>query len=83
MEFKWFVRFSPKTNILRDIFCLIKAIFLGKGENIWDHFTHNQPNKIADHSNGDIACDFYHKYKEDIKIMKEMGVKIPNIISYS
>ncbi|KAJ8976262.1 hypothetical protein NQ317_006340 [Molorchus minor] len=46
----------------------------GKGENIWDHFVHTQPELIADKSNGDIACDSYHKYKEDVAILKEMGV---------
>ncbi|KAF3330115.1 Beta-glucosidase 11 [Carex littledalei] len=45
----------------------------GKGPSIWDTFTH-LPDKIADGSNGDVADDFYHRYKEDIKTMKEMGM---------
>ncbi|XP_069695510.1 myrosinase 1-like [Periplaneta americana] len=46
----------------------------GKGVNIWDTQTHNKSYLIADHSTGDVACDSYHKYKEDVQLMKEMGV---------
>ena len=46
----------------------------GKGSNIWDEFTH-QPGKIEDKSTGDIACDHYHKYKDDVKLMAECGLK--------
>lgn len=45
----------------------------GKGRNIWDEFC-KQPGKIVDHSSGDIACDHYHRYKEDVKLISEMGV---------
>ncbi|XP_058073470.1 beta-glucosidase 12-like [Magnolia sinica] len=45
----------------------------GKGISIWDNYTRTHPEKIKDQSNGDIAVDFYHRYKEDVKIMKEMG----------
>lgn len=45
----------------------------GKGRNIWDEFC-KQPGKIVDHSNGNIACDHYHRYKEDVKLISEMGV---------
>lgn len=44
----------------------------GKGESIWDVFC-QQEGKIVDNSNGDIACDHYHRYKEDVKLMKGMG----------
>ncbi|GAB2212813.1 hypothetical protein Droror1_Dr00020807 [Drosera rotundifolia] len=46
----------------------------GKGPSIWDEFTSKYPDKISDHSNGDIANDLYHRYKDDIKIMKKMGL---------
>ncbi|KAJ4772079.1 Beta-glucosidase D7 [Rhynchospora pubera] len=46
----------------------------GRGPSIWDTFTHRYPDNIADRSSGDVADDSYHKYKEDVKIMKEMGM---------
>ncbi|RXH99529.1 hypothetical protein DVH24_021331 [Malus domestica] len=46
----------------------------GKGPSIWDNFTHQYPEKIIDGSNGDVADDQYHRYKEDVKIMKDMGL---------
>jgi beta-glucosidase len=45
----------------------------GKGESIWDRFSH-EPGKIKNNENGDIACDHYHLYKEDIKLLKQLGV---------
>ena len=46
----------------------------GKGESIWDHYTHHHKGKIHKHENGDIACDFYHKYESDIALMKQMNI---------
>lgn len=46
----------------------------GKGLSVWDAFTH-QPDKILFDHNGDVACDHYHRFKEDIGIMKELGIK--------
>ncbi len=46
----------------------------GKGENIWDRFSHI-PGKIYEGDNGDVACDHYHRYEEDIEIMKKIGLK--------
>mgnify|MGYP006289851847 CR=1 FL=1 len=45
----------------------------GKGESIWDKFAHSTK-KINNNDTGDIACNHYHLYKEDIAHMKEMGV---------
>lgn len=47
----------------------------GKGENIWDNFTHSIPSPIADNSTGDTACDSYNKYMDDVEILKAMGVR--------
>ena len=46
----------------------------GKGESIWDHFSHT-PGKITNGDNGDVACDHYHRYPEDISLMRQIGLK--------
>ncbi|PON69726.1 Glycoside hydrolase [Parasponia andersonii] len=46
----------------------------GRGPSIWDTYTHRYPEKIKDGSNGDVATDEYHHYKEDVGIMKEMNL---------
>jgi beta-glucosidase len=46
----------------------------GKGESIWDRFSHT-PGCIRTGETGDVACDFYHRYPEDVAIMKELGLK--------
>lgn len=45
----------------------------GKGESIWDMVSH-KPDKIRNGDTGDIACDHYHRYKEDVQIMKAMNL---------
>ncbi|KZK76663.1 Beta-glucosidase A [Pseudovibrio sp. W64] len=45
----------------------------GRGPTVWDHFTHI-PGNIADGTNGDIACDHYHRLEEDVALMKELGL---------
>ena len=44
----------------------------GKGESIWDRFAHT-PGKIKNGDTGDVALDHYHRYKEDVQLMKAMG----------
>jgi beta-glucosidase len=45
----------------------------GKGESIWDRFCHI-PGNIYNNDTGDIACDHYHRYKEDVRLMKELDI---------
>src|SRR5271155_1581964 len=46
----------------------------GKGCSIWDRFAHT-PGKIADGATGDLAVDHYHRYKEDVALMKALGAR--------
>ncbi len=46
----------------------------GKGESIWDRFSHT-PNKVNNADTGDVACDHYHRYEEDIALMRQIGLK--------
>jgi len=46
----------------------------GRGPSIWDTFSH-LPGKIDDGTTGDITCDHYHIFEEDIALMKELGIK--------
>ncbi|CAA2961817.1 beta-glucosidase-like [Olea europaea subsp. europaea] len=46
----------------------------GKGMSNWDCFTQRQPDKIADGSNGCVAIDQYNKFKEDVALMKKVGL---------
>ncbi|ESW03970.1 hypothetical protein PHAVU_011G056300 [Phaseolus vulgaris] len=46
----------------------------GKGPSIWDTFTHKYPEKVKDRSTGDVTTDQYHRYKEDVGIMKGMNL---------
>ena len=46
----------------------------GKGPSIWDSFC-EIPGKIANNENGNIACDHYHTFREDVKLMKQLGLQ--------
>ncbi len=45
----------------------------GRGESIWDRFSHT-PGNIHNGDTGDVACDHYHRYAEDIAIMAGLGL---------
>ena len=46
----------------------------GRGATVWDTFSHT-PGKTVDGATGDVADDHYHRYKEDVQLMKNLGVK--------
>jgi beta-glucosidase len=45
----------------------------GRGPSIWDVFSH-EPGRVANGDTGDVACDHYHRYAEDIGLMLTIGV---------
>ncbi|XP_014492884.1 beta-glucosidase 40 [Vigna radiata var. radiata] len=45
----------------------------GRGPSVWDTFSHS-PGKIVDNTNADVAVDQYHRYEEDVQLMKDMGM---------
>jgi beta-glucosidase len=47
----------------------------GRGPSIWDRFSHIK-GKTADGKNGDVAVDQYHRYREDIQLLKYMGMDV-------
>lgn len=46
----------------------------GKKASVWDNFVHI-PGKTFKGTNGDVAVDHYHQWKEDVRLMAEMGMK--------
>lgn len=44
----------------------------GKGESIWDTLVHDGTGKIAHGENADISIDFYHRWREDVALMKQV-----------
>jgi beta-glucosidase len=46
----------------------------GKGESIWDRFSHTT-GRVKGAATGDVACDSYHRYKEDVELLKQLNLK--------
>ena len=46
----------------------------GRGESIWDRFAHT-PGRIAQNHTGDVACDHYHRWREDVAQMQALGLQ--------
>jgi beta-glucosidase len=45
----------------------------GRGESVWDRFCAT-PGKVRGGDTGEVACDFYHRYRDDVKLMRELGL---------
>jgi beta-glucosidase len=45
----------------------------GRGESIWDRFSAT-PGKVANGDSGAVACDSYHRYREDVRLVRELGL---------
>ena len=46
----------------------------GKGESVWDMLAH-QPGKVFENHTGDSACDHYHRFEEDVRLMAELKLQ--------
>ena len=46
----------------------------GKGESIWDRFA-RLPGRVHNDDTLDVACDHYHRFKEDFALMRELGIR--------
>ena len=46
----------------------------GKSESIWDRFAHT-PGRISDGATGDVACDHYHRWRDDVTLMRSLGLQ--------
>lgn len=46
----------------------------GRGPSVWDTFSHT-PGRTRNGDTGDVACDSYHRWREDIALMKQLGLK--------
>jgi beta-glucosidase len=49
------------------------AMEQGRGESIWDRFART-PGKVVNGDTGDVACDHFHRYRDDVRLMSELGV---------
>lgn len=54
----------------------------GKTPSIWDDFVHYTPNVVIDNSTGDVGCDSFHNYKEDVAALKLVGVRKNQLITF-
>jgi beta-glucosidase len=45
----------------------------GRGESVWDRFAAT-PGKVRNGDTGEIATDFYHRYRDDVQLMRELGI---------
>ena len=46
----------------------------GRKPSVWDTFSHT-PGHTANGDTGDVACDHYHRFEDDVKLMAELGIK--------
>ena len=47
----------------------------GRGPSIWDLYG-RQKGRIANGDTGDVACDHYHRYREDVALMRRLGAQV-------
>ena len=47
----------------------------GRGPSVWDTFA-RVPGAIADGQSGDVACDHYHRFREDVALLRRLGARV-------
>jgi beta-glucosidase len=47
----------------------------GRGESIWDRFAHT-PGRVHNGDTGDVACDHYRRYSDDLDLMADLGLQL-------
>lgn len=47
----------------------------GRGESVWDRFCHTLPPKIEHGHTADVACDHYHRFRQDVALMRDLGLQ--------
>src|SRR5256884_8369380 len=45
----------------------------GRGRSVWDTFAHTE-GRVRDGDTGDVACDHYHRWAEDVRLIADLGV---------
>ena len=53
----------------------------GRAPSIWDGYC-RQPSRIANGDSGDVACDHYHRFAEDVALMNDLGVFALTALAY-
>ncbi|CAG9856285.1 unnamed protein product [Phyllotreta striolata] len=48
----------------------------GKGLSVWDEFVHRNPSLVVNNDTGDVACDSYHRFREDVHLTAGLGVQL-------
>ena len=66
---------------LRSYIFVSRCFFAGKGLSIWDTFSHTE-GRVINGDTGDVACDSYHKYHDDVALIKSLGVCLCFLIFY-
>ena len=63
-------------------YVLNNNLLLGKGEGIWDVFCHKSGN-VVNNDTGDVACNSYDKFHEDVQLLKDMKVSLRRLFTPS
>ena len=63
-------------------FFLARVENTGKAESTWDRLVHEHPDRIYNGDTGDVAANSYYHYKEDVAILKNLGVNVFGVLFF-